>query len=158
MRSFALTGSGRLILTASATLLLAGAGIAVPAAMSASAAPVHPAAASATAASRSATVVKEATRMTFGKILVTVHGRALYYKPHGSCTGVCLSIWPRLAMPAGKTKPKGASCLGTAKFGRHGLQVTYNKHRLYTFASDSGTSVNGNGVGGFKVAKVVRCS
>jgi len=34
------------------------------------------------------------------------------------------------------------------------LQVTYHKQRLYTFTGDSGHSVNGNGVAGFKVAKV----
>jgi len=37
------------------------------------------------------------------------------------------------------------------------LQVTYHKMRLYTFINDSGTSVTGNGVAGFKVAKVVAC-
>jgi hypothetical protein len=156
MRSFVLAGPARLILAASATLVLAGAGISLPVAMSASAAPAHPAAAS-TTASKSATVVKERDRANFGKILVTVHGRALYYLPSGSCNSSCLSIWPRLAMPAGKTKPKGASCLGTAPFGKHRLQVTYHKHRLYTFVSDSGTSVTGNAVDGIKVAKVVKC-
>jgi hypothetical protein len=109
--------------------------------------------------SKSAVVVKEATRHHFGKILVTPKGRALYVLPHGSCTASCLSIWPRLVMPHGKTMPKGAKCLlGTAKFGSHGrLQVTYHKLRLYMFSEDSGTSVNGNGVAGFKVAKVVKC-
>jgi predicted lipoprotein with Yx(FWY)xxD motif len=108
------------------------------------------------AASKSAVVVKEQRRAHFGKILVTVHGLSLYYLPSGSCTGSCLSIWPPLEMPAGKTKPKGASCLATRALG-HKLQVTYRKHRLYTFSGDSGTSVNGNGVSGFKVAKVVKC-
>jgi predicted lipoprotein with Yx(FWY)xxD motif len=116
----------------------------------ASAATGHP-------ASKSVVVVKERTRAHFGKILVTVHGRALYYLPHGSCTGSCLSIWPRLVMPKGKTKPKGATCLGTKTFGKHGLQVTYRGHRLYTFVNDTGISVTGNNVAGFKVAKVVRC-
>jgi hypothetical protein len=55
-------------------------------------------------------------------------------------------------MPAGKTMPAGASCLGVAKFG-HRLQVTYRGRRLYTFVSDSGHSVTGNGVEGFVVAK-----
>jgi len=154
MRSFALAGPARPILTAAATLVLAGAGVSWPAAMSASAASARPAAA---AAGKSATVVKEATRGKFGKILVTTHGRALYYLPSGSCNSSCLAIWPRLAMPAGTTKPTGASCLGTAPFGKHRLQVTYHRHRLYTFVSDSGTSVNGNGVNGFKVARVVKC-
>jgi predicted lipoprotein with Yx(FWY)xxD motif len=108
---------------------------------------------------KTATVVKVRTRHGFGKILVTTKGRALYTLPHGSCTGPCLGIWPRLVMPKGKTIPKGAMCLGTAKFGKnHRLQVTYHKKRLYTFVSDSGTSVTGNGVEGFKVAKVVKCS
>jgi hypothetical protein len=130
---------------------LAGTAVAAgPMAASAQAVPAH--------STKSAVVVKERTRHHFGKILVTLKGRALYVLPHGSCTGACLSIWPRLVMPHGKTMPKGAKCLGTAKFGSHGrLQVTYHKMRLYTFADDSGTSVNGNGVAGFKVAKVVRC-
>jgi predicted lipoprotein with Yx(FWY)xxD motif len=154
MRNFSRTGPSRLILTACAALALTGASLSVATvagATTAPAAPAHP-------ASKSAVVVKERTRPHFGKILVTVRGAALYYLPHGSCTGQCLQIWPRLVMPAGKTRPKGASCLGTKAFGRnHRLQVTYRGHRLYTFADDMGTSVTGNGVAGFKVAKVVRC-
>ena len=126
---------------------ITGAGLAGAAA--AAAVPAH--------VSKSAVVVKERRHAPFGKILYTTHGRALYYLPSGSCTGGCLAIWPALKMPKGKTMPKGASCLRTVKFGRHGLQVTYNRHRLYTFVDDSGSSVTGNGVAGFKVAKVVRC-
>jgi predicted lipoprotein with Yx(FWY)xxD motif len=135
-----------------AGLVAASAASAAPAAASRPATVSHP-------ASKSATVVKERARHHFGKILVTTSGMALYYLPHGSCTGACLTIWPRLAMAAGKTKPKGAACLGTVKFGKHGLQVTYRKHRLYTFIDDMGTSVTGNNVEGFKVAKVTagRC-
>jgi predicted lipoprotein with Yx(FWY)xxD motif len=156
------TSPGRLIMTAAASLALAGGSLSVAAltgATAASAAPVHPAITAHPAAGRSAVVVKERTRSHFGKILVTVHGAALYYLPHGSCTAAsgCAAVWPRLVMPAGKTVPKGASCLGTARFGsHHRLQVTYRKHRLYTFADDMGTSVTGNGVAGFKVAKVLR--
>jgi len=58
-------------------------------------------------------------------------------------------------MPRGKTVPKGAPCLATAKLG-HRLQVTYHKQRLYTFTGDSGHSVNGNGVAGFVAAKVTK--
>jgi predicted lipoprotein with Yx(FWY)xxD motif len=149
MRSFIHAGPRvrRLALAAALSATLATAsftGIAV-----ASAATAHPAA-------KSAVVVKERTRAHFGKILVTVHGAALYYLPHGSCTGSCLAIWPRLVMPKGTTKPKGATCLGTKAFGKNRLQVTYRGHRLYTFVDDSGTSVTGNNVQGFKVAKVVR--
>ena len=156
------TGPGRLIVTVGASLALAGGGLSVAAvtgATAATAASVHPAITAHPAAGRSAIVVKERTRPRFGKILVTVHGAALYYLPHGSCTAAsgCLAVWPRLVMPAGKTVPKGANCLGTAPFGsHHRLQVTYRKHRLYTFVDDSGTSVTGNNFQGFKVAKVLR--
>lgn len=154
MRTLSRTGPGRLIMTACATLALTGASLSVAAlsgATTAVAAPLHP------ATTRSAVVVKERVRPHFGKILVTRRGAALYYLPRGSCNSMCRAIWPRLVMPRGKTVPKGASCLGTAPFGHHRLQVTYRKHRLYTFTGDTGTSVNGNGVAGFKVAKVVRC-
>lgn len=105
-------------------------------------------------AGSSATVVQAATRTGFGKILVTVSvGHSLYLLPTGSCSASCQSIWPPLVMPAGKTIPKGASCLKTAKLGTK-LQVTYHGKRLYTFTGDSGHSVNGNGVAGFMVAKV----
>ena len=101
---------------------------------------------------KKATVVKIVTRRHFGKILATIHGRALYIKPMGGCTGQCLAIWPPLLMPKGKTIPLGTRCLGTKMRGSR-LQVTYRGERLYKFASDSGRSVNGNNVGGFKVAK-----
>jgi len=151
MRNLSRTGPGRLIMTACAALALTGASLSVAAlsTTSASAAPMHP-------ASKSAVVVRERVRHPFGKILVTVHGAALYILPSGSCTGQCLALWPRLVMPAGKTMPKGATCLGTSSFGHHRLQVTYRKQRLYTFTGDSGSSVTGNGVMGFKVAKVMR--
>lgn len=102
---------------------------------------------------RKATVVKVVTRAPFGKMLATVHGRSLYILPTGSCTGSCLSAWPPLLMPRGKTIPLGTRCLGTRKFG-HRRQVTYRGKRLYLFSGDSGGSVNGNGLAGFKVAKV----
>ena len=155
MRNLARIGPSRLVLAASGSLLIAVASVSGTAIASAGTA--HVQTSSATVVNRSAKVVKEATRHHFGKILVTPKGSALYYQPSGSCTGQCLSVWPRLVMPAGKTMPKGAPCLGTKAFGaHHRLQVTYRKYRLYTFSGDSGTSVNGNGVGGFAVAKVVR--
>jgi predicted lipoprotein with Yx(FWY)xxD motif len=101
---------------------------------------------------RSATVVKVVTRQPFGKMLAKVSGRSLYVLPSGSCTGSCLAVWPPLLMPRGDSTPLGTRCLGTKSFnGRR--QVTYRGRRLYLFASDSGTSVTGNGVSGFKVAK-----
>ena len=110
------------------------------------------AAQAAPAASKSATVVKVVTRSPFGKMLATTKGRSLYILPKGSCTGGCLTAWPPLVMPKGKTTPLGTHCLKTVKFGSR-LQVTYRGRRLYLFAGDSGSSVNGNNVSGFKVAK-----
>jgi predicted lipoprotein with Yx(FWY)xxD motif len=105
------------------------------------------------AAGSSAVVVKEATRAPFGKILTTVKGLSLYEHPNGACDASCRTVWPPLLMPTGATVPKGATCLATAALGKK-LQVTYDGQRLYTFTGDSGTSVNGNGLDGFKVAKV----
>jgi hypothetical protein len=156
MRNPSRTGPSRLITAACASLAVMGASLSVAAFSSTTSAVASPASAPMHSATKSAVVVKERVRPHFGKILVTVHGAALYYLPSGSCTGQCLAIWPRLVMPAGKTKPKGARCLGTSAIGHHRLEVTYRKHRLYTFTGDSGSSVNGNGVSGFKVAKVMR--
>ncbi len=111
---------------------------------------------SASATVTTETVVQVVTRPPFGKMLATVHGRSLYTttKP---CTGSCLTIWPPLLMAAGKTMPRGVAGLGTASVtigGKHELQVTYMKKKLYTFVSDAGTSVRGNDVNSFFVAKV----
>jgi predicted lipoprotein with Yx(FWY)xxD motif len=100
-------------------------------------------------------VVKVVSRSSFGKMLAKKSsGASLYYMPSGNCRGQCLSVWPPLLMRKGSTAtPTGASCLGTATFAKY-RQVTYRGHRLFTFADDSGTSVNGNGEGGFVVAKI----
>jgi predicted lipoprotein with Yx(FWY)xxD motif len=142
LRQFA----GRRTVTAGLTLVLAAAGVAgtTMAANASSANGKH-----------SAEVVKVKTHRPFGKILYTTHNQALYYLPKGagSCRGSCLSVWPTLLMPVGKTEPEGAKCLGTVAFGKR-RQVTFNHRRLYTFVSDSRGSVTGNNVEGFKVAKV----
>lgn len=103
----------------------------------------------------SATVVKTVTRAPIGKMLAAAsNGHSLYVLSTGTCTGSCLQAWPPLLMPKGATVPKGASCLATAKSSGGRLQVTYHKKRLYFFASDTATSVMGNGVAGFFAAKV----
>lgn len=135
--------------TRAAMALVALATLAVAAALPARA---HAAPAQAT---NSAVVVKVATRGSFGRILTTVGGLTLYKHPNGPCTGSCLTIWPPLLMPRGKTVPRGIAGLRTVKLASGRRQVTYRHRRLYTFVNDSGTSVNGNGVAGFRVAKVV---
>jgi predicted lipoprotein with Yx(FWY)xxD motif len=94
-------------------------------------------------------VVKEVVRGSFGEILTNKLGHTLYIQPGGTCTGGCLTVWPPLLMPKGKTVPGGvAGGLGTVSTGS-GLQVTYNGMPLYTFASDTKTSTSG-----FVVAQV----
>ena len=101
-----------------------------------------------------ARVVEVVTRGTFGKMLAAHKtGLSLYIHSGGPCTGSCLSVWPALELPKAATTPVGAKCLATVALGRR-KQVTYMGQRLYTYVGDSGTSVNGNGVGGFAVAKV----
>lgn len=112
-----------------------------------------PAPAYATTTVTSAHVVKVADRSPYGDMLTNVRGLSLYFLPTGTCTGSCLKAWPPVLMPKGTTVPLGAKCLATAKFGAR-LQVKYRHKLLYTFVGDSGTSVNGNGVSGFQVAKI----
>ena len=148
---FTLRRTGGLSWTARAmvaTLVLSGSAVATAGIAASAQAQVRPA-----SSGTSATVVKEARRTGFGLMLVTPStGMALYEHPGGPCNASCRSIWPPLLMPTGKTTPKGAKCLGTARLGHH-RQVTYNGQRLYTFTGDSGHSVNGNGLAGFVVAK-----
>ncbi len=120
-------------------------------------APLNAATAAQVTKSKSATVVQVVTRtqdsMTFTDMLATVPGRSLYVDTNAKpCKGGCLSVWPPLLMPRGTTMPQGATGLGTAKMGTR-RQVTLDGRRLYTFVSDSGSSVNGENVNGFVVAQ-----
>jgi len=105
---------------------------------------------------KSAVVVKiSKSRGGFHNVLTTTKGVGATLYTAKSCTGSCLGFWPPLLMPKGTTiplGPKGFTGLGTIKLGKR-LQVTYKKHRLYTFSGDSGSSVTGNGVSGFTVIK-----
>jgi predicted lipoprotein with Yx(FWY)xxD motif len=105
------------------------------------------------AKSTSAKVAKFSMRKGVGDILVAAKkGATLYVDTAGPCTGSCLTVWPPLLLPSGKTVPTGAAGLGTTPFGTSGqLQVTDHSMPLYTFENDSGHSVNGNGVAGFMV-------
>ena len=78
---------------------------------------------------------------------------ALYEHPSGGCNAACQSIWPPLLMPRARTCRRGRCAWGPRRLGSK-LQVTYNGQRLYTFVGDTGHSVTGNGLAGFKVAKV----
>ena len=112
----------------------------------------------ASAHSSGATVVTT-KKMSFGTILVTSSGQTLYLdaadKPrHPACTGGCLSVWPPLKT-SGKPKAAGSaksSLLGTTKIAGGVVQVTYNGHQLYTFASDTKSNPpSGEGISDFYV-------
>lgn len=101
-------------------------------------------------------VVQVVDRAPIGRMLATRAGASLY-TTSGTCTGGCLTVWPPLVMPKGVTKPIGVKGLSTVEVTigtHHKLQVAYHGKPLYTFEGDSGTSVNGNGVGGFVAATV----
>ena len=104
----------------------------------------------------SAVVVKVVHRAPVGKMLATTAGASLY-TDSSSCTSGCLTVWPPLVMPKGRTVPKGISGLATVSLTLPSgtvLQVTYDGKPLYTFSGDTGKSLNGNGLGGFSAATV----
>jgi len=93
-------------------------------------------------------------RSNLGRILVDSRGRTLYLfekdkRGKSSCDGACAAAWPPL-IASGKPHAKPglkASLLGTTKRKDGRLQVTYNHHALYTFASDTKSGqTNGEGI------------
>jgi predicted lipoprotein with Yx(FWY)xxD motif len=94
---------------------------------------------------------------TLGAYLTGAGGMTLYIRtsdPAGgsSCTGGCATAWPPLAVAAGAQPVAGTGVTGTlATFTRSdgALQVTYNGHALYYYATDTKPGdTTGQGVGG----------
>ena len=92
-----------------------------------------------------------------GKFLVDAKGMTLYTFANDSmgksaCTGSCASHWPPLTVAAGVKPMDGDGVtgkLGTITRADGALQVTYNGHPLYYFASDSAAGdAKGQGLGG----------
>ncbi len=112
-----------------------------------------------TTAATSNAVVKTASATIQGKavtILTNAQGLTLYYfKPDtattSACTGGCSSNWPPL-LATGSAAPSSATTLSgklTAQTDTNGMQVQYNGHFLYTFASDKAAGdTKGEGIGG----------
>jgi predicted lipoprotein with Yx(FWY)xxD motif len=78
-----------------------------------------------------------------GQILVNAKGRTLYLflkDRHGrsSCSGSCATFWPPLMSTGKVTTGPGVkrALVGTTKRANGRLQVTYNRHPLYTYAPD----------------------
>src|SRR5947209_7740795 len=114
----------------------------------------------------SGTVIVTSKQTSYGDVLFTGDGMALYalsYDTVGtantpaksSCTGRCTTAWPPLLAPspfgqpqaAGDVQPAG---LGTILRPEGTLQVTYYGHPLYTFINDKAPGqTNGQNVGAF---------
>jgi predicted lipoprotein with Yx(FWY)xxD motif len=78
-----------------------------------------------------------------GHILVSAKGRTLYLfmkdrNGRSACSGGCATYWPPLMKTGKVTVGPGVkrALVGTTKRADGGLQVTYNKNPLYTFALD----------------------
>jgi predicted lipoprotein with Yx(FWY)xxD motif len=102
-----------------------------------------------------ATVSLHKTRL--GVILVNARSHTLYLfakdRPGKSmCSGSCAKFWPPLVTKAKPTAGHGVkpSLLGRVRRSDGRMQVTYNKHPLYTFALDKQAGqTNGEGSSNF---------
>jgi predicted lipoprotein with Yx(FWY)xxD motif len=91
-----------------------------------------------------------------GPVLVSSKGHTLYLfakdrNGRSACSGSCATVWPPLLS---RTPTAGAgvksSLLGTTKRSNGSLQVTYNRHPLYTYALDKQAGqTNGEGSSAF---------
>ena len=96
-------------------------------------------------------------KTTLGMILVSSKGRTLYLfakdkNGKSSCTTSCAKYWPPLVSQGKPTAGPGvkASLVGQTKRSDGSMQVTYNRHPLYTFALDTQAGqVNGEGSSNF---------
>jgi len=99
----------------------------------------------------SATVSLRTTKL--GAILVNSRGHTLYLfakdrNDKSACSASCAEFWPPLLSQGKPTSGAGVktSLLGTTKRGNGDLQVTYNKHPLYTYTLDKKAGqTNGEG-------------
>ena len=94
-------------------------------------------------------------KTSLGSILVNSRGHTLYLfkkdtNGKSSCSGSCAKFWPPLLGHGKPTAGSGvkASLLGTTRRSNGSLQVTYNKHPLYTYSLDK-TAGQTKGEGNF---------
>jgi len=102
-----------------------------------------------------ATVSLRTTKL--GPILVSSRGHTLYLfakdrNGRSSCSGSCAKFWPPLLSQSRPTAGAGvnSSLLGTTKRSNGSMQVSYNRHPLYTYALDKQAGqTNGEGSSAF---------
>ena len=103
----------------------------------------------------SATVSLHKTAL--GTILVASNGRTLYLfgkdrNDKSACSASCAQFWPPLLSRSKPTAGPGvkAALLGTTRRSNGSLQVTYNKHPLYTYTLDTRAGqTKGEGISAF---------
>lgn len=103
----------------------------------------------------SATVSLHKTAL--GMVLAAANGHTLYLfgkdrNGKSACSGSCAQFWPPLLSSSKPTAGPGvqASLLGTTKRSNGSLQVTYNKHPLYSYTLDKQAGqTKGEGVSAF---------
>jgi predicted lipoprotein with Yx(FWY)xxD motif len=83
-------------------------------------------------------------KVSLGTILVDSKGKTLYMfakdkNDKSSCSGACATFWPPYTTSGTPKAGPGAkqSLLGTTKRSNGKLQVTYNRHPLYSFKLDT---------------------
>jgi predicted lipoprotein with Yx(FWY)xxD motif len=92
-----------------------------------------------------------------GSILVNAQGRTLYLfardrSGSSTCIGTCAKFWPPLLTRSKPTAGPGLTprLVGITTRANGSVQVTYNRHPLYTFALDKAPGqTNGQGKAGF---------
>jgi predicted lipoprotein with Yx(FWY)xxD motif len=108
------------------------------------------------AASGKGPVVSTATT-SLGRVLVDGRGHTLYLfgkdrNGKSACSGACAAKWPPLIATAKPRAGAGAqtSRVGTTRRADGRLQVTYNRHPVYTFVKDTKKGqTNGEGLTAF---------
>jgi len=96
-------------------------------------------------------------KTNLGSILVNARGHTLYLfakdkSGRSACSGNCARFWPPLISRAKPTAGFGARAglLGMTRRGDGRMQVTYNRHPLYTYALDKRAGeTNGEGSSNF---------
>ena len=103
------------------------------------------------ASEKSGTISLRTTKL--GPVLVNAKGHTLYMfakdkNGKSSCSGGCSKFWPPSLKNGKATAGPGvkAALIGTTKRSNGSLQLTYNKHPLYTFVLDKKAGqTNGEG-------------
>jgi predicted lipoprotein with Yx(FWY)xxD motif len=96
-------------------------------------------------------------KTTLGMVLVGANGHTIYLfgkdrQGKSACSASCAQYWPPLLSRGKPTAGPGvqAGLLGTTKRANGSLQVSYNKHPLYTYVLDKRAGqTTGEGISAF---------